>query len=123
MIVFLQSLESHVAKAITKLFVIPSDDENTWSDITVKEFEVKAKAHYALFQALNDDDVSRVINCKSAFEIWNNPVVTHEGTSQVKRVKIDLLCCQYENFNMNNIETIYDMITIDPLKLLMVFLF
>jgi len=53
----------------------------------------------------------RVINCKSAYEIWNNLVVTHEGTSQVKRAKIDLLHSQYENFNMNDNETINDMIT------------
>jgi len=108
--VFLQYLGS-VAKAITKPFVIPSDDEDTWSDITIKEFKANAKSHYALLQALNDDDISRVINCKSAFEIWSNLVVTHEGTSQVKRAKIDLLHSQYENFNMNDNQTIDDMIT------------
>ena len=81
MTVFLQSLGSHIAKAITKPFVIPSDDEDTWSDITIKEFEANAKAHYALLQALNDDDIFRVINCKSTFEILNNLIVTHEGIS------------------------------------------
>jgi len=38
-------------------------------------------------------------------------VVTHEGTSQVKRVKIDLLHFQYENLSMNKKKTIDDMIT------------
>jgi len=38
-------------------------------------------------------------------------VVTHEGTSQVKRAKIDLLRFQYENFCINNSESIDDMIT------------
>ena len=47
-------------------------DEDTWPDITMKEFETNAKSHYALLQALNDDDISRVINCKLANEIWNN---------------------------------------------------
>jgi len=37
-------------------------------------------------------------------------VVTHEGTSQVKRAKIDLLCFQYENFSMNKNESIDDMV-------------
>jgi len=36
---------------------------------------------------------------------------THEGTSQIKRVKIDLLHYQYENFSMNEKESIDDMIT------------
>ena len=62
-------------------------------------------------QALNDDDISKVINCKSAYEIWSNLVVTHEETYQVKRAKIDLLRSQYENFSMNDNETIDDMIT------------
>jgi len=37
-------------------------------------------------------------------------VVTHEGTSQVKRAKIDRLCSQYENFTMHENESIDDMI-------------
>jgi len=112
MTVFLQSLESYVVKAITKPFAVPNGDEDRWSDITVKEFETNTKAQYALLQALNDNDISRVINYKSAYEIWNNLVVIYEGTSQVKRAKIDLLRSQYENFNMNDNETIEDMITV-----------
>ena len=54
MTVFLQSLGSRVAKAVTKLFSVPIDDEDTWSDIDIKEFDANAKAHYALLQALND---------------------------------------------------------------------
>jgi len=111
MIVFLQSLGSRVAKAITKPFLVPNGDDDTWYDINVKEFEANGKAHYALLQALNDNDISRVINCKSAYEIWNNLIVTNECTSQVKRAKIDLLYFQDENFSMNDNETIEDMIT------------
>ena len=69
------------------------------------------KAHYALLQPLNDDDIARVIHCKSAHEFWSHLVVTHEGTSEVKRAKIDLLHSQYENFAMNEEESIDDMIT------------
>ena len=68
-ILFLQSLESRVAKAVTRPFSIPIGDEDTWSDIATKEFDANAKAHYALFKALNDDDIARVIHCKLAYEI------------------------------------------------------
>ena len=54
---FLQSLERQVAKAMTKPFSVLIGDEDTWSDIATKEFDVNAKAHYALLQALNDDDI------------------------------------------------------------------
>ena len=48
MIFFLQSLGSWVSKTITKLFVVPNSDKDTWANITIKEFEANAKAHYAL---------------------------------------------------------------------------
>ena len=70
MIVFLQSLRSQVAKPVTKPFNVPDGDEDTWSKIATKEFDVNAKAHYALLQALNNDDIARVIYCKSTHEIW-----------------------------------------------------
>ena len=111
MIMFLQSIGSRVAKAVTKPFSVPAGDEDTWSDIATKEFDAKAKAHNILILALNEDDLVRVIHCKSAYEIWSHLVVTHEETSQVKRAKIDLLRSQYENFTMHENESIDDMIT------------
>ena len=69
MTVFLQSLGSRVAKAETKPFSAPLGDEDTWSNIATKEFDANARAHYALLQALNDDDIARVIHCKSTYEI------------------------------------------------------
>ena len=81
------------------------------SDIPTKEFDANAKARYALLQALNNDDIARVIHCKSAYEMWTHLVVTHEGTSQIKRAKIDLLHSQYENFIIHDNDTIDDMVT------------
>ena len=69
MTVFLQSLGSRVTKAMTKPFSVPVGDEDTWSDIATKEFDVNAKAHFVLLQALNDDDIVRVFHYKSAYEI------------------------------------------------------
>ena len=79
MTVFLQSLGSQVTKAVTKPFSAPLGDEDTWSDITTKEFDANARAHYALLQAFNDDDIAKVIDCKSSYEIWTHLLVTHEG--------------------------------------------
>ena len=69
MTVFLQSLGSRVVKAMTKPFSAPLGDEDTWSDIATKEFDANARAHYVFLQALNDDDIARVIHFKSAYEI------------------------------------------------------
>ena len=99
MTVFLQSLGSQDAKAVTKPFSVPVSGEDTWSNIATKEFNANVKAHYILLQALNDDDIARVIHYKSAYEIWSHLVITHEGTSQVKRGKIDLLRSQYKKIS------------------------
>jgi len=63
MIILLQSLESWVVEAVTKSFSVPDGDKNTWSEIATKKFDANAKAHYGLLQALNDDDIARVIHC------------------------------------------------------------
>jgi len=40
---FLKSLGFRVAKAITKKFIEPHDDEDIWSEVTAKDYEVNAK--------------------------------------------------------------------------------
>ena len=96
MTVFLQSLGSRVAKTITKPFSVSDGDEAIWSKIATKKFDANTKAHCVLLQALNDDDIARVIHYKSTYEIWSHLVITHEGPSQIKRDKIDLLQSCYE---------------------------
>jgi len=59
MTVFLQSLGSRIAKAVTKPFSAPDGDKDIWSKIVTKEFEANVRAHYVLLQALNDDDIAR----------------------------------------------------------------
>ena len=60
MAVFLNSFYSHVSKVISKLFICPEGDEDSWFEITVKDYNAHSKVHYALLQALNDDDVSSI---------------------------------------------------------------
>ena len=51
------------------------------------------------------------MECKSAKQIWDLLAVTHEGTSEVKRSKIDLLMSKYERFVMKPRENIQEMLT------------
>ena len=46
---------------MTKPFSVPDGNKDTWSKIAIKEFDANAKAHYAFLQALNDDDLVRVM--------------------------------------------------------------
>jgi len=67
--IFLQSLGSQVAKSLTKPYSAPEGEEDTWSDLTSIEVDANAKAQNALLLALNEDDLTRVIHCKYAYEI------------------------------------------------------
>lgn len=60
--IFLKSLGRDVHLAISNEFKEPIP----WDDKFAKAYEVNAKATYALMQILNDDDLSRIINCVSA---------------------------------------------------------
>nr|GEV36696.1 retrovirus-related Pol polyprotein from transposon TNT 1-94 [Tanacetum cinerariifolium] len=44
--------------------------------------------------------------CKTAKEVWHTLIITHQGNSQVKNCKIDLLTQEYEKFLILNEETI-----------------
>ena len=107
MSVFLKFLGRDIHLAIENEY----NDPTAFDEATLKAYEANAKATYALMQALNDDDLSRIIYCKSAFEIWNSLITTHEGTSHVKKAKIDLLMTDYEMFIMHENESIDDMLT------------
>ena len=75
------------------------------------KYNANSKAHYVLLQALNDDNISNVTNCTCTHDIWQVLVTTHEGITQVKKAKIDLLSSHYDSSTMFDEESIDDMLT------------
>ena len=61
--------------------------------------------------ALGPNEHNRIMGYKSTKQIWDLLEVTHEGTSEVKRSKIDLLMSRYEPFVMEPRESIQEMFT------------
>ena len=66
---FFKSLRRDVFLAIEKEFKEYEYKTELWPENIAKAFEANAKATYALMQFLNDDNLSRVNNCESAYEI------------------------------------------------------
>ena len=64
------------------------------------------EAKMMLYNALPKKEYERVFMCKTAKDIWQSLIVTHQGNSQVKDNKIDLLVQQYEQFVIPEDETI-----------------
>ena len=76
-----------------------------------EKYELNAQAVKILHCGLGPHEHNRIMGCKSAKQIWDLLQVTHEGTNEVKRSKIDLLMSKYERFEMLHKESIQDMFT------------
>ncbi|GJT70004.1 hypothetical protein Tco_1029290 [Tanacetum coccineum] len=59
-----------------------------------------------LYNALPCKEYERVFMCKIAKKVCHAFIITHQGNSQVKNCKIDLLTQEYEKFLISNEETI-----------------
>ena len=55
------------------------------------------------------DEYFRVSSCKSAKEMWDTLRLTHEGTTDVKRSRINALTHEYELSRKNANESIQNM--------------
>ncbi|GKE52566.1 zf-CCHC domain-containing protein, partial [Tanacetum coccineum] len=51
-----------------------------------------------IYNALPRKEYERIFMCNTAKEIWKTLLITHQGNSQVKDNKIDLLVQQYKQF-------------------------
>nr|GEV27203.1 retrovirus-related Pol polyprotein from transposon TNT 1-94 [Tanacetum cinerariifolium] len=64
------------------------------------------KAKMVLYNALPKKAYDRIFICKTAKDIWQSLLITHQGNSQVKDNKIDLLVQQYEQVTILEEESI-----------------
>ncbi|XP_070010730.1 uncharacterized protein [Nicotiana sylvestris] len=75
----------------------------------LRKWEKNAMAQKWLVCALGPNEYSRIQSCTTTKEIWDILQVAHERKPQVKRSRGTLLYSQYENFNMEEGETIQEM--------------
>jgi len=71
-----------------------------------KKYETNAKAVNTLLGCLSQSEFVKVMQYKSAKEIWDKIVLSYEGDEQVKRAKLQTLRIQYENLIMHNDENV-----------------
>ena len=85
--------------------------EREWDEVDKKMTQLNAKAMNILYYALDDNEFNRISTCMSAKKIWDMLEVTHEGTNQVKKSKINMLVHKYELFKMEHDELITKIFT------------
>ncbi|GKB23886.1 hypothetical protein Tco_0863287, partial [Tanacetum coccineum] len=74
--------------------VIPFEKQ---SDDLKKKLAKNNEAKMVIYNALPRKEYERIFMCNTEKEIWKTLLITHQGNSQVKDNKIDLLVQQYEN--------------------------
>ncbi|WRX11446.1 Integrase [Theobroma cacao] len=80
-----------------------------WTEAETKKVQVNFKAINTLHCALTPTEFNKVSSCTTTKQVWEKLRIIHEGTSQVKESKIDLLTHSYEMFKMEPGEDITSM--------------
>jgi len=101
---YLQSLGTEVWDIIDTGYTFPS--ATPIDPAEKKKYETNAKAVNTLLGCLSQSKFVKVMQHKSAKEIWDKIVMNYEGDEQVKRVKLQTLRIQYENLRMHNDESV-----------------
>ena len=71
-----------------------------------KKYETNAKVVNTLLGSLPQSEFVKVMQLKSAKEIWDKMVQSYKGDSQVKCAKLQTLKIQYETLKMHSDESI-----------------
>ncbi|GKE22955.1 hypothetical protein Tco_1434467, partial [Tanacetum coccineum] len=64
------------------------------------------EAKMVIYNALPKREYERIFMCKTAKDVWNSLIITHQDNKQVKDNKIDLFVQKYEEFVISDDETI-----------------
>ncbi|XP_070045230.1 uncharacterized protein [Nicotiana tomentosiformis] len=82
-----------------------------YNDADRKSIEKNFRTKKILVCGIGPDEYCKISACQSAKEIWEALQTAHEGTTQFRQSKIDMLTTEYKLFRMKDDESIQDMHT------------
>ncbi|XP_070008130.1 uncharacterized protein [Nicotiana sylvestris] len=98
-------------KVLEELPFLMSKTSKEYTDADRKTVEQNFHAKNILVCGIGPEEYNKISACDTAKEIWEALQIAHEGTTQVKQSKIDMLTTEYELFRMKDDESIQDMYT------------
>ena len=107
--VFMESSGLDIWLATQIQYEPPTTEVSTWTDAQKTAASNNAKTMNVLYCSLDKNEFSRIMMCKTAYDIGKMLQVTHEGTSKVKQTKISILNNQFHSFKMKPNESRIDM--------------
>jgi len=85
-----------------------SETEEEWSKEEDELVIGNSKSLNALFNVMDKNMFRLIKQCTVAKDAWEILKTTHEGTSKVKKLRLQLLTTKFENLKMNEDENIQD---------------
>eukprot|EP00253_Pinus_taeda_P017472 PITA_17472 len=101
---YFQSLGTEVWDIMNTRYTFPSATPTDPAE--KKQFETNTKAVNTLLGCLSQSEFIKVMQYKTAKEIWDKIVLSYEGDEKVKQAKLQTLRIQYENLRMYNDESV-----------------
>ena len=98
---FLLSLGADVAECITDGYVPPAKGAPL-TPVDKKNMERDGKAMNAIFSALSEKEMTKVMGMKTAKEVWDKLANINEGDTKVKEAKLQIWRGQFEDIKMND---------------------
>ncbi|XP_070042522.1 uncharacterized protein [Nicotiana tomentosiformis] len=98
-------------KTVGEPAVIVPKTRKEYNDGDRKSIEKNFRAKMILVCSIGADEYNRISACQSTKEIWEALQTAHEGTTQVKQSKINMLTIEYELFRIKDDESTQDMHT------------
>ncbi|XP_033514018.1 uncharacterized protein [Nicotiana tomentosiformis] len=83
-------------KTISESAAIVPKTRKEYNDVDRKAIEKNFRANNILICGIGPNEYNRISACQSDNEIWEALQTTHEGTTQVKHSKINMLTNEYE---------------------------
>jgi hypothetical protein len=80
-----------------------------WTTTEADRVLLNTKAKLFIKCALCREEYDRIMECKTAQEMWNTLQTHHEGTSRIKETRIDIGVRKFELFEMQEDETVDQM--------------
>ncbi|XP_077228491.1 uncharacterized protein LOC143861448 [Tasmannia lanceolata] len=108
---YLKFVDFEIWELVQDGYIEPSTDRKEWSAVDKIKATLDAKGVTLIFCALSLEEFNKVSTCKAAREVWTTLETTHEGTTQVKKSKVNMLISDFEAFEMHEGESISNMFT------------
>ncbi|KAG7552427.1 Zinc finger CCHC-type [Arabidopsis thaliana x Arabidopsis arenosa] len=88
--------------------VVSLKPRDKWTAAEKKLSSCNSKAKTAIYNAIDSSRFKLISQCASAQKAWKTLENMFEGTTSVKRTKLDMLASQFENLRMEEEETVAD---------------